>query len=305
MDIHDVVTGWVLDVEVSILIFLVSAFAMIFLIAYVLAVRKRMEVLDLTAEEFQFISKLQGGNGPSEGNRRPKPVGQPTFSDRDHGPIKVFMNGIPARFICMEDVKLARPSTGFQRRYVAKYRTMFYPFEEIAGIYPISINIVRKMGGGRMGIHSENLESFGSIINEAMAYADDGPAASMRKDKFTTLQVETSDYQTAILCPGISRAYCDLTAIMQALGLAMGPQAKQKVRTKTWLHGFYLIFEEPGHYDRESRSYRRGDRTRIMLGDIHKHYALRSLQGYPLRRMRALKTLRMADISTLDERLGS
>ena len=303
MDIYDVVTVWVLDVEVAIMIFVVSGFAMMFIIAYLLAMRKRMEVLDLTADEFVFISKLQGGNGPSEGAKRPQPAGRPTFSDRDHGPIKVFGNGIQARFICVEDLKLARPSTGFQKRYVAKYRTMFYPFEKIAGIYPISINIVRKKGGGWEGVHSENLESFGSIINEAMAYADDGPATSMRKNKFTTLQVETTDYQTAILCPGISRGYCDLTAIMQALGRAMGPPAKQKVRTKTWLHGFYLIFEEPGHYDRESQSYRRGDRTRVMLGDIHKHYALRSQAGYPLRRRMALDTLRMQDISTLDERL--
>ncbi|MCJ2540866.1 MAG: hypothetical protein LN414_06335 [Candidatus Thermoplasmatota archaeon] len=293
----------VLDDEISLVIILAGAFVMLFLIAYVLSVRKRMEVLDLTAEEFQLISKLQEAKGPSDGARLPKPVGLPTFSDRDHGPIKVFRNGIQARFICVEDLNLVRTSTGFQKRYVAKYRTMFYLFEMIAGIYPISINIVRKKGGGRKGFHSENLESFGTIINMAMAYADDGLDPSMRKNKFTTLQVETTDYQTAILCPGISRGYCNLTAIMQALGLAMGPQAKQKVRTKMWLHGFYLIFEEPGHYDSESPSYRRGDRTRVMLGDIHKHYALRSQSGYPLRRRLALDTLRMQDISTLDERL--
>lgn len=289
--------------EFSIILTLAAVLIILFLIAFILTARKRMEVLDLTAEEYQYISRLQEGAGPSRGNERAKPRGQPLFSDRGHGPIRIYANGIQARFVSVEDINLARPSTGLQRRYVARYRTMFYPYEMIAGIYPVSINIVRKVGRGWIGLHHDNLVSVGSIINEAMAFADDGPRGSMRKDKFITLQVETTDYRTAILCPGISRGYCDLTAIMQSLGSAMGPQAKQKVRAKTWLRGFYLIFEEPGHYDHDTGHHQRGDRTRVMLGDIHKHYALRCRQGYPQRRRMALETLRMKDISTLDERL--
>ena len=112
-------------------------------------------------------------------------------------------------------------------------------------------------------------------------------------------QVETFDYRTAVLSPSISRGVCDLTSIMQALGLAMGIMAKQKVHTKMWLRGFYLIFEEPGHYDVESGNRYRGERTRIMLGDIHKHFALRSRPGYPQSRRMALGTLTMQDVSTL------
>jgi len=125
----------------------------------------------------------------------------------------------------------------------------------------------------------------------------------MRRDKFSTLQVETTDYLTAILSPSISRGYSDMTTIMRALGNALGPKAKEKVRTKTWLHGFYFILEEPGHYDVDDYKHYRGDRTRIMLGDIHKHYVLRRQAGYPQRRRMALDTMRMSDISTLDERL--
>ncbi|NIP36025.1 MAG: hypothetical protein GWN18_13770, partial [Thermoplasmata archaeon] len=51
-----------------------------------------------------------------------------------------------------------------------------------------------------------------------------------------------------MLSPSLSRGVCDLRSIMQALGLGMGIMAKDKVRTKTWLRGFYMIFEEPGHY---------------------------------------------------------
>jgi hypothetical protein len=273
------------------------------LVAILLSVRKRREVIDLTAEEYQYLSKIQEGARPSETDQWPKPVGPPLFSDHDHDPIKVYKNGIQARFVSVDDIQLIRSSTGFQKRYVARYKKVFYPFNRIASIYPISINIVRKMGSGGFRIHNEDLENLGSIINEVMAYADDGPPGAARKDKFSTIQVETTDYRTAILCPSISRGYCDMAAILEALGRAMGPQAKEKVRTKTWLHGFYLILEEPGHYDSESRHHYRGDRNRVMLGDIHKHYVLRSQKGYPQRRRMALETLRMRDIRTLDERL--
>jgi len=293
-----------MDEELWIILFIIAAIGGALVVLFLLSTRKRTEVLDLTAEEYQFLSRLQEGAEPSEGDEREKPMGEPLFSNRDYGPIKVYRNGIQARYVRVEDLNLVRSSTGFQKRYVTDHRTMFYPFEKIAAIYPISINIVRKMGsGGGFSDHSDGLGSIGSIINDAMAYADDGPDASTRKDKFTTLQVETTDYQTAILCPSISRGYCDMSTIMRALGQAMGTQAKEKVRTKTWLHGFYLILEEPGHYDTESNRHYRGDRTRIMLGDIHKHYVLRSQAGYPQRRIMALGTLRMSDISTLDERL--
>lgn len=277
--------------------------ATISLVAVLLTIRKRREVLDLTAEEFKFLNRLQEGARPSEEDDFPKPVGSPLFSDRDHGSIRVYKNGIKARFVRVKELNLVRPSTGIQKRYVATYRTMFYPYEMIAGIYPVSINIVRKKGSGWVYGFSGSGESIGSMLNVALAYADDGPPGTSRRDKFITLQVETTDYRTAILSPSISKGVCDLKAIMQALGLAMGPIANQKVRTKIWLRGFYLIFEEPGHYDHESGRRVRGDRTRVMLGDIHKHYALRSIPGYPQRRRQALETLQMRDVSTLDERL--
>ena len=180
---------------------------------------------------------------------------------------------------------------------------MFYPFEMIAGIYPLSINIVRRKARDRDIRISHDREGIGSIINDAMAYADDGMPGALRRDKFTTLQVETTDYRTAVLSPSVSRGICDMKGIMQALGLAMGIMAKEKVKTKMWLRGFYMIFEEAGHYDHDSGRRYRGERSRIMLGDIHKHYVIRSKPGYPQRRRLALNTLTMENIRTLDERL--
>ncbi len=268
-----------------------------------LVLRKRREVIDLTEEEYRWISDLQEGASRSRGDGRPSPSGEPLFSDRDHHPIKVYRNGIQARFVRADEITLARPSTGVQRRYVAAYRTMFYPWDEVAAIYPLSVIVVRKTGRTRSITVRHKSDGIGSVINEMLAYADDGLPGDTRRDKFTTLQVETTDYHTAVLSPSISRGVCDLKSIMQALGLAMGPVSKQKVKTKMWLHGFYLIFEEPGYYDVDSGNRYRGERTRVMLGDIHKHYALRSVPGYPLRRRMALDTLTMCDVRFLDERL--
>jgi hypothetical protein len=270
-----------------------------------LVFRKRREVIDLTAEEFRWMSDLQDGAAPSRGDERPVPSGEPLFSDRDHGPIKVYLNGIQARFVSVDEITLTRLSTGIQKRYVASYRTMFYPWDQVAGIYPLSINVVRRMGKAKGLTVRQRSEGIASVINEIMAYADDGLPGETRKDKFATLQVETTDYQTAVLSPSISRGVCDMRAIMGALGRAMGPIAKQKVQTGAWLRGFYLIFEEPGNYDVETRNRYRGERTRIMLGDIHKHFVLRSRPGYPQRRRMALETLTMRDVRTLDERLGT
>lgn len=268
-----------------------------------LVLRKRREVIDLTAEEFGWISHIQDAATASRGNERPKPSGKPLFSDRDHGTIEVYRNGIQARFVSVDEITLARPSTGVQRRYVAEYKTLFYTWDQVTGIYPLSINIVRRTGrSSRMTVRHSG-DGIGSVINEMLAYADDGLPGDTRRDKFTTLQVETFDYRTAVLSPSISRGVCDMRSIMQALGLAMGIMAKDKVHTKTWLRGFYLIFEEPGYYDTESGNRYRGERTRILLGDIHKHYVLRSRPGYPQSRRMALDTLAMRDVSTLDERL--
>jgi len=103
-----------------------------------------MEVLDLTAEEYQFLTRLQEGARPSEDDIWDKPMGDPLYYDKEYGPIKIYRNGVQARFVRVGDLHLARPSTGFQRRYVTDYSTVFYPFERIAAIYLISINIVRK-----------------------------------------------------------------------------------------------------------------------------------------------------------------
>ena len=268
-----------------------------------LVLRKRREVIDLTEEEYRWISRIQEAATSSRGDGWPKPSGPPLFSDRDHGPIKVYKNGIEARFVSVDEITLARPSTGVQRRYVAGYKTLFYTWDQVTGIYPLSINIVRRTGRTKRVTIGRGNEGIGAVINEMLAYADDGLPGDTRREKFTTLQVETFDYRTAVLSPSISRGVCDLTSIMQALGLAMGIMAKQKVHTKMWLRGFYLIFEEPGHYDVESGNRYRGERTRIMLGDIHKHFALRSRPGYPQSRRMALGTLTMQDVSTLDERL--
>ena len=293
-----------MDSEIRFILLAIAAIGIALAIAFLLSSRKRTEVLDLTAEEFQFLTRLQEGVDPSKDDSWEKPKGDPLYSDNEYSHIKVFRNGIQARYARVGDLNLARPSTGFQRRYVTEYRTMFYPWDRIAAIYPITINVVRKMGsGGPSRVHTDGVEAIGSLINEAMAYADDGPSPSLRKDKFSTLQVETTDYLTAILSPSISRGVSDMRTIMRALGVAMGPKAKEKVRTKTWLHGFYFILEEPGRYDVENTKRYRGDRTRIMLGDIHKHYALRRQAGYPQRRRVALDTMHMSDISTLDERL--
>ncbi len=265
--------------------------------------RKRREVIDLTEEEYRWISHIQDAVTVSMGDVRYSPLGKPLFSDRDHEPIRIYKNGIQARFVKVDEITLARPSTGIQRRYVTEYRTSFYTWDQITGIYPLTINIVRRTGRTKGVTIGHGNEGIGAVINEILAYADDGLAGATRRDKFTTLQVETFDYRTAVLSPSFSRGVCDIRSIMQALGLGMGIMAKDKVRTKTWLRGFYLIFEEPGHYDADSGNRYRGERTRIMLGDIHKHYVLRSRPGYPQRRRMALETLTMQDVSTLDERL--
>ncbi|NIP36027.1 MAG: hypothetical protein GWN18_13780, partial [Thermoplasmata archaeon] len=78
--------------------------------------RKRREVIDLTEEEYRWISHIQDAATVSRGDGRFSPSGKPLFSERDHGPIRVYKNGIQARFVKVDEITLARPSTGIQRR---------------------------------------------------------------------------------------------------------------------------------------------------------------------------------------------
>ena len=92
---------------------------------------------------------------------------------------------------------------------------------------------------------------------------------------------------------------------MEALGIALGPRAKQVVRMDQWLTGAYFIFEEPRHHSAsDDRSYR-GDRNRVLLGDLHKHYVIRSQEGYGQRRKATNRILKMENIRMLDEYLGT
>lgn len=288
----------------TLIILVLAAVCLGILVIVVMSHRKRLEVLDLTEAEYRYIRGLQTTSEMLSGDEVHEPMGPPILDDPDHRPIAVFRNGIQARFAMLDEIQLVRPSTGIQRRYVVRHVTRFYPWEMIAGIYPMNITIVRKMGAERNGFHVDGpAQGLASALNKAMAYADDGPDASTRKERFTTLQVETTDFRTSILSPSISRGQSNVRALTKAIGTALGPRAREKVMTSMGLHGFYMILEELGHYDTEHHTRDKGGRSRILLGDIHKHYVLRSRPGYPERRRQALQTLNMRDISTLDERL--
>jgi len=69
--------------------------------------------------------------------------------------------------------------------------------------------------------------------------------------------------------------------------------------------GAYFIFEEPRHHDVSQDTYYRGARNRILLGDLHKHYIIRSQEGYSQRRKATNRILKMENIRMLDEFLGT
>jgi hypothetical protein len=290
-----------LGYDLLIVLLAVGGVAIFYLALIMYVHRKRREVVDLTKEEFEVLQRFQAqAEGPDK-ETMIKPEGKPLFHDRDQGPVWIYKNGIKAKFVTIEEIKLV--GEGLQRRFVVRYDKTFYPFDMIAGIYPIRIRLVRNYKEGAIripaGADDERNYPYGTLLISAFAMSD-GPDVADADNIVETLQVETNDYKTAVLCPDISGEYSNLRGMVKALGIAMGPEAKQKVRLKLWLQGFYMIFEEA-----PAEGYRHGLRSRIMMGDIHKHYALRALQGYPLRRMNALRTMKMTDIGTLDERLRS
>ena len=280
-------------------------------IAILLDIRKRREVMDLLPGEARGIKDLQENAKWPKEMIEVRPAGKPLYSDGVLGHIRIYRNGVTARFAIVDTISLLRSSTGYQKRHVVRYRTAFYPYEMIAAMYPIKIGIIRRVGRGRTYTEFSDgrFRSIGSSINTLWALGDDHQSmgwpvmSTDSPDVVTAIQVETKDFRTAILCPEISSGGCEVRSVVKALGKALGPGARQLVRLDIKLGGGYYIHEEPGYFDREHRTQHRGDRNRIMLGDLHKHYVLRSQPGYAERRKQANRVLHMADISMLDDYL--
>ena len=96
-----------------------------------LNVRKRREVMDLTPDEFEVLQRFQEGATWPGGARSIRPEGEPIYRDRELGPVWIYRNGIKARFVTVEQITLLRMGTGYQKRYVVRYRTLFYPLSLI------------------------------------------------------------------------------------------------------------------------------------------------------------------------------
>ncbi|NOQ53773.1 MAG: hypothetical protein GQ558_04110 [Thermoplasmata archaeon] len=280
-------------------------------IAILMDIRKRREVMDLLPGEAKAIKDLQENAKWPKEMIGVRPAGKPLYSDGFLGHIRIYRNGVKAKFAIIDTISLLRSTTGYQKRHVVRYRTSFYPYAMIAAMYPIKIGIIRKVGRGRTYTESSDgrFMFIGSSINALWALGDDHTSMGwpiMPTDSpniVTAIQVETKDFRTAILCPEISSGGCEVQSVVKALGKALGPGARQLVRLEFQLGGGYYIYEEPGYYDHEHRRQYRGDRSRIMLGDLHKHYILRSQPGYAERRKQANRVMLMADISMLDDYL--
>jgi hypothetical protein len=287
-------------------ILIVTIFILQALIKFLLADRKRREVVDLFPGEFKFIQHYQNSLIETDDVKGVEPVGRPLYTNGMFGAIRIHKNGIMARYTTIERIKLTRPSTGFQTRLVVDYDKAFYTWERIAAIYPIRIRMIRKEADQGIDTTHHSL-----TINDALAWSDDfneeGPYGpkSEPPDWVTAIQVETIDYRTSLLCPGVPGVDCRTREVVEAMGVALGHRAKQVVRMDQWLTGAYFIFEEPRQHDVNQDTTHRGDRNRVLLGDLHKHYVIRSQEGYGQRRKATNRILKMENIRMLDEYLGT
>ncbi len=300
-----------MDPIIYAVILVVTIFVLQAVVKFLLAQRKRREVVDLFPGEFNYLQRCQKATTGTDDGEEVEPIGRPLYTDGLFGSIRIHKNGIMARYTTIEKIKLTRPSTGFQTRIVVEYDKAFYPWERIASIYPIRIRMIRKEAGLRYSDRSWSGTHYSLSINDALAWTDDyneerpsGPK-SPPSDWVTAIQVETIDYRTALLCPGVPGVDCRTREVVEALGVALGPRAKQVVRMDQWLTGAYFIFEEPRQHDVNQDTTHRGDRNRVLLGDLHKHYVIRSQEGYGQRRKAMNRILKMENIRMLDEYMGT
>ncbi len=156
-------------------VFLIALIVGTITITILLDVRKRREVLDLMPGEARALKDLQETAKWPKEMKEIRPDGKPLYSDGLLGHIRIYQNGIKARFAIVDKISLLRSSTGYQKRHVARYITVFYPYEMIAAMYPIKIGIIRKIDRRRRSVEvsDDGIRSFERVINNLWALADD------------------------------------------------------------------------------------------------------------------------------------